>query len=92
MTTQEKSRVCDNLVEKITSGEPLNELEKAHLAICECCMTQIVTTLDESAMRETHGSGAINGDLTHARPETKKALEHGRRVFEREFGISLAKE
>ncbi len=36
--------------------------------------------------------GGTNGDLIPARPEAKKGLEQGRRVFEREFGISLPKE
>jgi hypothetical protein len=95
MATQEKDQMCENLVRKITTGESLDDAEKSHLAVCEGCLVQVVRVLDESAASETHGlgmAGGTNGDLTQARPEAKKALEHGRRVFEREFGISLSKE
>ena len=95
MTTQEKDQTCNNLVRKITMGESLNDAEKSHLAVCESCLAEVVRVLDESAAREPHGLGMaaseVNGDITQARPEAKKALEHGRRVFEREFGISLSK-
>jgi hypothetical protein len=93
---REKDQTCENLVRKITTGEFLNDGEKSHLAACEGCMAQVVRMLDESAASATQGrgmaAGGTNGDLTGARPEAKKALEQGRRVFEREFGISLSKE
>jgi hypothetical protein len=96
MATQQKDQMCENLVRKITTGQSLDDAEKSHLAVCEGCMAQVVRRLDESAATETHGrgmaAGGNNGDLTRARPEAKKALEQGRRVFEREFGISLSKE
>ena len=96
MSTQEKDQMCNNLVQRLLIGEPLNDADKSHLAICEDCMAQVVGRLDESATSQAHGlgmtAGGTNGDLTHARPEAKKALEQGRRVFEREFGISLPKE
>jgi hypothetical protein len=87
MATQEKDLMCESLVRKITTGESLDDAEKSHLAECEGCMSQVVRSLDESAAKEAHG---LNGDVAHARPEAKKALEQGRRVFEREFGISLS--
>jgi len=96
MATQATDQMCEILVRKITTGEPLDDAEKAHLAVCASCMDEVVRTLDESATRGTHSNetaaGSRNGDLGHIRPEAKQALEHGRRVFEREFGISLAKE
>jgi hypothetical protein len=59
-------------------------------------MSQVIRTLDEAAMSESlrlgMAAGGTNGDLTHARPEAEKAVAHGRKVFEREFGISLSKE
>jgi hypothetical protein len=96
MATQGKDQMCENLVKKLTMGESLDDAEKSHLAKCEDCMAQVVGALDESAASETHGpgiaAGGTNGDITQARPEANKALEHGRRVFAREFGLSLAKE
>ena len=96
MPTQEKDQMCDNLVQKMTTGNSLDEAEKTHLAKCEVCMAQLVRTLDESTDREAHGlgmaAGGTNGDLAHARPEAKKAREHGGKVFEREFGITFSKD
>jgi hypothetical protein len=96
MATQEKDQTCDTLVQKLTKGGSLDSAEKSHLATCEDCMAQVVRMLDESVRSEAHvlGTTAIgkNGDLIDARPEAKKALDQGRRVFEREFGILLTKD
>ncbi len=77
-------------------GESLDTDEKSHLAECERCMAEIVRNLDRSARTEPNEVGEVlgsaNGALNHARPEAQKALEQGRRVFEREFGISLPEE
>jgi hypothetical protein len=93
MATQEKDQWCETLVRKMMTGEPLGDAEKSHLAACEACMAEVVGRLDESAASEANGHGTPpsgpNGDITETRPEAKKALEQGRRVFEREFGISL---
>lgn len=95
MATQEKDPMCKDLVRKLTAGEPLKEAEKTHLAGCESCMAEVIKTLDEAAAGEQHGLGVAanetNGDFSRERPEAKKALEQGRQVFEREFGISLPK-
>jgi hypothetical protein len=72
---------------KLTKGETLDAAEKSHLANCEACMTQVIRLLDKSATGETHDLGTAKDKLVHARPEARKALEHGRQVFEREFGI-----
>jgi hypothetical protein len=95
MATQDKDQVCNLLIRKITRGESLNDVEKSHLAACADCMAEVVRMLDEAATSQTNvlgqPDGTINGDLCRERPEAKKALEQGRRVFEREFGISLSK-
>jgi hypothetical protein len=95
MATQEKDQLCGKLVRKLTAGEPLDAAEKSHLAACEGCMAEAVRALDEAAANGSKGpglaAGGTNGDLSRARPEAQKALEQGRRVFEREFGISLPK-
>jgi hypothetical protein len=78
------------------SREPLDQADKAHLATCEDCMARVVRALDEQALQEKKCRGAsagnTNGDLSHVRPEAKRALETGRRVLEREFGIKLTGE
>jgi hypothetical protein len=95
MATQQNDQMCKDLVRKLTMGESLEDAEKSHLAVCEACVAEVVKTLDEAAMREPHGPGlaasGTNGDFSQVRPAAKKALEHGRRVFEREFGIALSK-
>ena len=95
MTKQEKDQLCEDLVQKMTTGDPLDDAEKSHLAGCEACMLQVVRTLDEAALSESHSrsmaASGSNSDLPNALPEAMKALEYGHRVFEREFGISLAK-
>ncbi len=90
MATQEKDKTCAGLVQKITSGGRLDETEKAHLAACEECMVQVVRALDEAALRNEAASGAANGHVSRDRLEAASALEHGRQVFEREFGIKLS--
>lgn len=94
MATQEKNSLCETVVLKLTTGKPLDEVEKTHLALCESCLLQLVKTLDETNKANSSGTATngSNGTLTRERPEAKKALENGRRVFEREFGISLPKE
>lgn len=89
MPVEEKNLICDAVVQKMTSGIRLDADEKAHLAICEHCMAQVITALDEAAMR-SKASGRTDDD--HERPGAKKALAHGLEVFEREFGISLSKD
>lgn len=94
MPTQEKDQMCEILVRKMTMGECLNADEKAHLAVCEGCLAEIIRTLDDSGTKIPHGSSMtsneLNGDCTSARPEAKKAHEHGRQVLEREFGITFS--
>jgi hypothetical protein len=95
MATQGKDRICAGLIQKITSAKPLDDADKAHLAACEDCMDQAVRALDEASLRSGTASGAAsdaNGHVSHDRLEAKQALENGRRVFEREFGIKLLKQ
>ncbi|MBX7104320.1 MAG: hypothetical protein K1X57_09565 [Gemmataceae bacterium] len=95
MPVQEKDQECGTLVQKMTAGDHLTTAEKSHLAGCEGCMLEVVRALDESAMNDWHGTGhepaGGNGDLPQARTEARNALEQGLKLFEREFGISLAK-
>ncbi len=86
MTMREKDLMCDDLVLKLTTGIPLTPAEKSHLAECEDCMLRVVTALDQSVAR----NGTKN-ELSRERPEAIKALEQGRKVFEREFGITFPK-
>jgi hypothetical protein len=90
MTTQVGKLTCDKVIQKIIAGESLDDAEKSHLADCEHCMFQIVATLDTTSANKIHGEA--NGAIINARPEATRALERGRLVFEREFGIRLSKE
>ncbi|HBI45997.1 MAG TPA: hypothetical protein DDY78_24545 [Planctomycetales bacterium] len=81
------------IVQKKLSGQRLNDDEKIHLFECESCMTELMRRLDQAAEEAKKASGK-NGardydELARTRPEAMRALEHGRRVFAREFGITL---
>jgi hypothetical protein len=93
MVIQGNDPICDSLIQKITRGIRLDDAEKSHRAGCQACMTRLITALDESAMNAPNSvgisAGVTNGNGLPERPQAKAALEHGRRVFEREFGISL---
>ena len=84
---------CARLIEKKLSGQSLDSAEKEHLFECEACLVEILRRLDEAAEQAKKSSGN-NGardynELARTRPEAMRALEHGRRVFAREFGITL---
>jgi len=85
--------MCEKLVRKLTMGGSLEASERSHLAECESCMAEVFRILDRSAATEPNRPSVVPGGADsepyRARPEAKKALEQGRRVFEREFGISL---
>ena len=70
--------MCDNLLQKLLSGESLDDAEKAHLATCESCMVHAVRALDMTASTEIHrlgmDAGGSNGDFSHSRSEAKRAL------------------
>jgi hypothetical protein len=93
MSIHESDRLCSGLVEKVISGERLDEPEKGHLANCDGCMEELVGRLDKADIEATASArlnGAPGGDeLPQRRPEVTAALENARRVFSREFGISI---
>ena len=95
MPTQETHQICKDVVQKLTMGKSLEDAEKSHLASCEACMAEVVKTLDEATASvpqpPSTSPGGASGDSRCARPEAKRALEKGRRVLEREFGIFLSK-
>jgi len=63
--------MCNSLVQKMTTGQALDDAEKSHLAKCEACMARVVRMLDKSAMSEAHCPDMVpngtNGDLSYAR-------------------------
>ena len=89
MRTHEGDRFCAGVVEKVIAGKRLDESEKEHLASCEGCMEELVTKLDEADIQETTKPSG-NDDHSQRRPEVEQALENARRVFSREFGISIS--
>jgi hypothetical protein len=92
MSKHQLNQVCADVVEKMISRQHLDAAEKEHLGECEICMAEILRRFDEAAevaAKSPEKNGASNhDDLARSRPEAKRALEHGRHVFAREFGIS----
>lgn len=91
MSNQKRDEVCGVLVEKLTGGQPLNAAEKAHLSECAGCMQEVILRLDKMADAASAAPG-MNGSLVEstpvqASPEVLQALERGRRVLAREFGL-----
>ncbi len=92
MSSKEQEQVCSNLIEKVSSGQPLDAAEKAHMIECEECMTALVHHLDTAAAQDSSTTGTSPETRAHDRSEAQQALAHGTRVFQREFGLSLTKE
>jgi hypothetical protein len=91
--TQQPDSFTAGIVQKKLSGQCLDAVEKEHLGECEICIAILFHRLDEAA-EEAKKSSGNNGardydELARTRPEAMRALEHGRRVFAREFGITL---
>jgi hypothetical protein len=92
-STQQADQFTTGIIQKMLSGQHLDEAEKAHLGECDSCMTELIHRLNQAA-KEAKKSSGMNGscnhdDLARSQPEAMRALEHGRRVFAREFGITL---
>jgi hypothetical protein len=96
MSLPAQDQVCGTLLQKMTTRQRLSDEEKAHLAACEDCMRQVVHHLDRAATTGslTNGTAEEASELNTARTraEAIRALEQGRRVFQREFGISFPNE
>jgi hypothetical protein len=93
MSAHQLDQFCVDVIEKKLSGQSLDAAEKEHLIECETCLVEILRRLDKAAEEAKKSSGK-NGardydELARSRPEAMRALEHGRRVFAREFGITL---
>ncbi len=92
MSAQQDEHLCGAVVAKITSGQPLSPDEKTHLTECEGCMEEVIRQLDQShGNKSTKSVSGSNNGVSHPRNDAQQALEHGRKVFEREFGVSLLK-
>jgi hypothetical protein len=91
MSTHQQEQVCTTLIAKLTLGHPLNASEKAHLSQCIGCMRDVIRQLDRMAEGTAPALGGRDGSsdphLPNPNPEVIQALEHGRRVFAREFGL-----
>ena len=93
MATQQKENLCGVLVSQLVSGGGLTPEEKTHLAECEGCMGEVVRQLDESQRNRSAESASVGSEnlTSHPRDGAQRALEHGRKVFEREFRVSVSK-
>jgi hypothetical protein len=91
MSIQELNEVCANLIQKMIQGQPLNAIERTHLSQCAGCMREVVLHLDQMAEDAAAllGTTGESGEtvVAYPSPEVIEALEHGRRVFAREFGV-----
>jgi len=96
MSAEKNGDLCTQLLKKLTTDEHLSDAEKAHVVDCEGCMAALVKRIDRTILVQSPfpagSSGVDDSDVDRDRPEAKQALEHGKRVFAREFGISLASE
>jgi hypothetical protein len=94
MSTHEQDEVCAAIINKMALGQSLNATEKAHLSQCAGCMREVVLHLDQAVTTEnkedatdTIPTGGAARAATALPEEVRLALEHGRHVLEREFGI-----
>jgi hypothetical protein len=79
MTTKGNESRCGVPVAKLLSGKSLSSEERSHLAECAVCLEEVVCQLDQSrGKRDERG-----------REGAECALQHGRKVFEREFDVAL---
>jgi hypothetical protein len=95
MAIQDNQQSCAALIEKVASGQALSADEKMHLVECEHCMVELVQQLNHTATTVSLSPGingqSVTGDGARSRPEALQALEHGQRVFAREFALDLHK-
>jgi hypothetical protein len=82
----------DEILAHFRDGTPWSTIAREHYINCLECMTQVTHMLAERA-DSTSASGCRSADhngTSSAIPEAaKRAIEHGRKVLAREFGISL---
>lgn len=92
MSMQEEHVICGDIVQKLIKGISLDRSEKSHLAACQTCIAEVVERLGDADSTNLSVTKEANGTVAHPTTEAVQALEHGRRVFEREFGILLARQ
>ena len=92
-STQQADSFTAGIVQKMLSGQHLDDNEKNHLIDCDNCMDELFRRLNQAAedAKKASGNNGVRDyeELARTRPEAMRALEHGRRVFAREFGITL---
>jgi hypothetical protein len=69
-------------------GTNLNPAAKSHLARCEGCIAAVFDLLDDAIGEDL----PLALDLTALPAEARSAIEHGRKVMAREFGITFVPE
>ena len=96
MSVAEPHPVCSGLIEKVSSGQRLDAAERGHLMACDTCQAALVEHLDKTAEPEPPqpfpvAEVGLNG-VARGSAKAEHALEEGRKVFAREFGLSLTGE
>jgi hypothetical protein len=82
----------DEIIQHFRDGTPWSAAARAHYAGCLECMTEVTAVLAQQAdaMKETRGNSATPApELPEA---AQRALQHGRQVLAREFGIKTRKD
>jgi len=81
METRQIDEVCDAVLNKVLSKEPISGSDKKHLAGCDRCMRSLVELLDEKTAAEK-SDGVVRG-------EAVAVVARARESFARQFGIVL---
>jgi hypothetical protein len=84
MTAPDCPHCRDEILSHFRDGTPLGPAAREHYAGCADCMTEVTALLSQRAVPRVRTRG---GTPSAAVPDAaRRALEHGRQVFAREFG------
>ncbi len=86
MLTPDCTGYRDEILSHFLQGKPLSSEAREHYAHCTDCIA-IVTTELNNDVTDTIQARDPNVGMAMLPEATRQALEHGRRVLEREFGI-----
>ena len=79
----------DEILAHFREGKPLSSRAREHYLECLDCITAVTLELSKNGADTNPTRGAAG--MTTVLPEsTSRALEHGRQVLKREFGINFA--
>jgi hypothetical protein len=87
MIVTECSACRDEILGHFLDGKPFSSMAREHYVRCVDCIAEVTAELDRHAAAPipTNGAAVTKPALPDA---TRLALEHGREVLEREFGVN----